>query len=494
MSANSNSFLQFMEKMRTKTATAQDVKDFVTELVSNSPYSGYKVNNNPTVEFLDVSEDKHGSYVPSERVIVISNKYIEDVLNGNENIVKLIDTIGHEYRHFLQHEMVEILNIDEKTKQEIKDSFYGTIISENQVMSAITVFSRLTDEEYFKNAQSLPLNQKEALIKNIVFADYAEQKHEEDARLGGILFAQNFFNDLIDDPNCSEQLKTYLERESANIAYLQHTFNEYKHNYEYIHEFEENLKNVSIDALRNLDKEIQYFQQVMNDHSGKTQYSISITAVLSKTMEYIMENSSLEDIENLYKIELANHNVNISGVIAKSVLTTNKFTPDQKSQFQKYVYDYLKNGNPPLEVFDTKYGLDQVLGAYYQTQLIKSYAKQNNVEAINRLGIKEAVYCGQDFLPMFDAIMPLAQQMNYALQQGKPINAKDYAPLMCVMKQLQTAYNSVKFDLENSELIEKSIHETINSLETYQEKIEEMTQENQIEQTQQTQTEFESGM
>lgn len=125
---------------------------------------------------------------------------------------ELACTSGHEYRHFCQY-------IDEMNSKNAKPEFdidlkvlesYERFFSSEDLVSMIEKFIPNFLDEYIKLNNITDMSRYQARL-DLNHALYKQLRHEEDARLSGIKLASEFLDSLLNDQNCDDEVRGFIE-------------------------------------------------------------------------------------------------------------------------------------------------------------------------------------------------------------------------------------------------------------------------------------------
>ena len=173
----------------------------------------------PSIEFKKLNTDssfvEYGYYSRHFNSIALNNDFVSLVAQGKINLLEVINTIGHEFGHFLQYN----LDLNEFSDSDLKKYFtnlYSDLNSNNEkdMFNFINRYLYLDEKDtnLMKEAFSLLENKSDftkyfnyvlniedfgQYIESIKYSQYLNLKHENDARYRGLLFTSQFLNDVI---------------------------------------------------------------------------------------------------------------------------------------------------------------------------------------------------------------------------------------------------------------------------------------------------------
>ena len=198
------------------TELEKDISSFVYKFF-NTNYFGYKNKRElPHLEICNVSlqyEDSdnmaQGVFDNSSNTIFLDRGDIKEIAHGKRKLGDLINSLGHEYRHFLQY----------RANVEDMQSEIGKEIAEKMMVGLYGEYIGIFDDDLFLDKGVKPIKKfcEKKSLKNSKFAQFvsetiektgyysrtiamgqdASQIHEEDARLAGIVFCSDFYNRMI---------------------------------------------------------------------------------------------------------------------------------------------------------------------------------------------------------------------------------------------------------------------------------------------------------
>ena len=285
--------IYYLKKIMNKEITSEELCDYITMIIRDN------VPGSIEITFNKDASNVGGSYSPNIRAININSLYIEDIAKGNNNIVELLNTIGHELRHYNQYNYSFKSHINEFNMQ-----YYNKLKASLNKKASLDVPSR----EFYHQANlikagnylhELQLDEfphlKEWLEKHefnredINYSYYLQMAYEEDARYGGIVYSKILLNQY------KEYLKKFPDKKlSSYIEFLNDYFQVHIDNFErdkelynsYL-EFEKVFEDVSYDAMEKV------FQLQNSDELNRVFYK----SLLDMFAQKYVDNSSVEELE-----------------------------------------------------------------------------------------------------------------------------------------------------------------------------------------------------
>lgn len=164
---------------------------------------------NVALQYEDGDNMVQGVYDNSSNTIFLDRTDVKEIAHGKRKLGDLINSLGHEYRHFLQY----------RANVEDMQSEIGKEIAEKMMVSLYGEYIGIFDDDLFLDKGVKPIKKfcEKKSLKNSKFAQFvsetiektgyysrtiamgqdASQIHEEDARLAGIVFCSDFYNRMI---------------------------------------------------------------------------------------------------------------------------------------------------------------------------------------------------------------------------------------------------------------------------------------------------------
>lgn len=162
--------------------------------------------------FISVQFDGNVSqalYSEEMKTIYMDRMDISEVAHGKRKFGDLINSLGHEYRHFLQYRSKSEDLITNFGKENLKDMKFGLqedyieLFEDDMIIDKyVDSIEKFCKKKRLKNSKFAKFVSK--TIKDTGYYAYtinagqdASQLHEEDARLAGLVFCSDFYNRMI---------------------------------------------------------------------------------------------------------------------------------------------------------------------------------------------------------------------------------------------------------------------------------------------------------
>ncbi len=164
---------------------------------------------NVALQYEDGDNMVQGVYDNSSNTIFLDRRDVKEIAHGKRKLGDLINSLGHEYRHFLQY----------RANVEDMQSEIGKEIAEKMMVGLYGEYIGIFDDDLFLDKGVKPIKKfcEKKSLKNSKFAQFvsetiektgyysrtiamgqdASQIHEEDARLAGLVFCSDFYNRMI---------------------------------------------------------------------------------------------------------------------------------------------------------------------------------------------------------------------------------------------------------------------------------------------------------
>lgn len=479
--------LRFVEKMgRKEPVTEVEVKMFIIDLVKNNPYLQH--SNPPAIQFAKRSPEGEMAKYSKIQGITVTNEFVADVVSGKMGLTDILNTVGHEYRHFIQStEMEEIKTKDKNLKeycQDITRAWQVESLTKSEVDEIIQTLAICTDNEYFKKLQAKSPEEKKEIIKNIAFADYLHAKHEQDARLGGIAYSAVMLEGFSKDFAGNENMEQFISSQEQDMYRHINNYHQDKKKYTYIEEFEKQLQNITINVLRDLEDKYKIIlsNNINAEFSGcddkelqqMNEYGNFKLALLNRTVDYFCENKSLEELSLIYKSELNRGSGYICAAIDDFVFNKSKFSEKDKQSFQNSVFEMIMKDNYKNKIFTPSYLFTSALNEKQLQDVIRKYVKEKDLYKLSKIS-SSIFHFSNNFqkdsktiMFNFDNIMPVIQQINYKLEKGQTVSKEDYENCRNILNELKREFDYIKSsDNKHVQNMINEINRISQSLELY---------------------------
>lgn len=202
------SLFQIINKFMCQKQTANDIQTLAEILIYHTPYKNSVISHVSKEELkINVNYYKDANcmaeYINSKKEIVIYNKRIH-------SLIDFLDTISHEYTHFLQHNL--LLNSQMDPYMKLSKRLEAILSS---LESFPTTKNLTTFIDYFDKTKSI----NNIFYENMIGLNaekngyaYWQLPHEVNARDSGHKFTKQFLNFLKQDRLCTHQIFDYLTK------------------------------------------------------------------------------------------------------------------------------------------------------------------------------------------------------------------------------------------------------------------------------------------
>ncbi len=330
-------------------ATAEDILGLAQIICYNNPYqSQYAIKADP--KKLAIKLFKNNPFSKNDIALsYLSQKGADSAaLNINDQIVKykltdMIDSISHELRHYYQAELIKESIINQKqldkNMQEVVDSFQEVSSYQLHLSDLLKLSKFAQDQQLDLNLVNNFLLNNEKLHSKSSQLDYAldderlkhdidgyaylQLKYEEDARLTALNFTLEFLNNLINDKDCPQHLKPFLN---------------------------ENLLGVGDNYL-----EEKYFREKPIYHQVQQAFLKSVELVRNASTQNVAEivrNSELNPILKLQIAELKLFDLRKANIKTSTYFRAVQVFYEGRYEMDRSSYYYLKKDNPKKIMLD----------------------------------------------------------------------------------------------------------------------------------------------
>lgn len=220
-------------------------------------------------------KDSFGSYNRADNVIAIGKNSISQVAHGKESLYELLNTLGHEFEHFLQHNV----DFEELTNEQVKeylDNVVNDLVGDVKVeVKLVKEVLNLTDREkrIIKNVcedkkdkskfleflcEVLSSDSEEDikdLLDYVKLSEYLAMNHEKDARYKGIIFVSQFINDAVAMAEENDEIE-YVNKFANDRKAIENMINEEeefsKHEIKGYNKYQQIVSNADLPSLNYL--------------------------------------------------------------------------------------------------------------------------------------------------------------------------------------------------------------------------------------------------
>lgn len=358
---------KYLEKIRLGLISEEELADFVFLILNKNPYFNYKHKVILVIRSLKSKEGyrTYGKYYRNISQIAIDNQFLKDVAEGRENFVELLETLGHEFRHFMQDNMVErrLSKFEDKEQKDFYNKLFkneGVTFSQKDIYNLVMVGSKYIDSKFFNSLDRKLEKNKIEYIDHICFGQYLNKINEEDARDSSLLFVKTLLKCYENDEMADKYLKEWLIKERKKIDILtQRNDNNKKQEQDYLL-FLKEIKAINIETLKkvkrdfiNLNKQTYSFQFLNNSNK---EASFNLNKFIQHIKEFI-------DIG----VKIIYEDKNLDDIIAQAVENINKNDLELFDEILKYV-------NKELDKEDKK---------KFNNTIFEAFLKEENIKKIN---------------------------------------------------------------------------------------------------------------
>lgn len=282
--------------------TEDNLKEFLVTLLYENPYLKNPKRPKPTLRFEELRENVNGDFDDSINRIRINisviRKVVEDLHERQyRSFFGVIDTLGHEYTHFLQH--VDSDNYAYEESEILNHNYFGVDAESEEFAKVFFAISKMANKPYSPNK-----------VNDGMYFSYP---HEQEARAGGLIFVRCFLQNMGEyfsaQPELSEQILKVSDECSGKVVSSEDFIQSWD-----VHRAERSLRNeiypyFKIDEFVKLNQALNYID--LNDKSdfedALSQFPSSFMALTQsekfkkiQTLKSQIENLETE-IENLRK-------------------------------------------------------------------------------------------------------------------------------------------------------------------------------------------------
>lgn len=209
------------EKFTYGIVNADDLKELGALLLYNPPYTSRIVF--PTSpddlkfvcneEMIDDDPDNAGGYSHAgQEIKLYSNTFLDEKFPFYFQFVRFLETMGHEYTHFLQ-DLAKKATFENPVVKNVVQNYRPLNLSP-QAQKVIDTFSRLDTE---RNLSEMILYSRKGMFNRVDLDDanywaYLQLLHEENARDCQFVYANEILNSMLNDELCTKDVKRFLKK------------------------------------------------------------------------------------------------------------------------------------------------------------------------------------------------------------------------------------------------------------------------------------------
>jgi len=194
---------EVIERFYNGTATNRDVEDFVNYLLITSSFD-QRTKDNPAI-FMEAQKIKGGEYLGANQTIVVSVDIINKARQGEiSNFYALINAYGHEMTHHSQY-----------LRGDNGGDYCYNVEDLKVFFEAIKAKKELSESDYGELEHAL----------------YLSLPYEEEARVGGALFAREVLSKCLTNPFLSKGARSFLSRTLEGAIKYEENYKQREHVY-----------------------------------------------------------------------------------------------------------------------------------------------------------------------------------------------------------------------------------------------------------------------
>ena len=352
--------IELLTKIYNKSATDIEIKDFLALVVKDNVLGMEKL---PTVAF--IPKDKMGDAyaMQNDEELEISFEVIDDVKQDPQNIMRAINALGHELRHYNQHKSLldDFITEEGKNRQAKIDHDLYTYdeASGEYLTSLLTIQSakgRKILTQYFENYKGdefadwylgLSDDDHKHIHDYLEESRYLGSAHEIDARAGGIIYSTLVFEKYLRDERIQKNAKLHswlakIKQKGAK-KYLQ----DYEEDMEYTEFYDEYNKasqNISKELLQDIAERVASLQK---DNSIKRQTFEALLYLASKQYTKSIDEQQLKLLFRWCAQNINEQNTDGSAkpervlacALANSIYFDERIDSDNRNAMQKELLD-----------------------------------------------------------------------------------------------------------------------------------------------------------
>ena len=282
--------IELLKKFAENRMSREEIKEYISLQFIDNPFNFYYV---PKLEFY-ASKICDGEYYKGR--IKISTKLVDSFFINDIGLPMLLDTIGHEWRHCLQKNinMTEMLDQDNQCIKKIKDSYdnyfdldpsiinglHGIESKDMQQKVSRFLKKHLAGTNVEKWYEELTSEERDSICFKVFDGEYYQRVAEEDARVGGMLYANLMISRLERDQRVqkNEKLFEYIKKSKKELSNLEEEYVVCLNKYKHIQDFKSAMSKVDFDMLFEMAK---YILKVNKTYKNSDEYNMREEAVSS---------------------------------------------------------------------------------------------------------------------------------------------------------------------------------------------------------------------
>lgn len=357
--------IEYLRKISKNQASVQDLENYIKLLVEDNCFD---LGRTPSQITFD-EEPTDGYYLHNLRKINISKHTLEKGVSGQ--LFNVINTLGHEWRHFLQH----TFDINKITDKKAKE-YYQTILDAQEAPYELPADLNNFEEILYTYSSKFLQHLKEKNQGETKTADfsvlesyvqkinsftlakakhsyYLQHMHEEDARLGGVVFTEYLFNKYkayFQETQDNELLEFINDQLSKNEK-LREQLAEDKNNYSGYQELKKVFENLSYDMI------FEIFKSQEKSKDDMKVSAIYLAFLESYTNEFV-QNCDPSELETIFLLHTETFKkqdkqknakmMDLSAIILEKLAISN--IPTERKEFfanvvYKHIYKNVKTYN-----------------------------------------------------------------------------------------------------------------------------------------------------